>query len=247
MTLNPEGRSGRTVKKIKIKSNDPKNPLLRATLISYIIPDFGFEKKTLSFGKMKQGEVHRKTAKLITYYPEEAKIREIKCSAPWLSARVLKELAPGKYEIEVTAGEEIPAGRANETLTVFGTLENPDRARLRITGMVSGDIEINPAQVTFKLESPEIDDLPPEEIVLRGSPKRPFQIIDFEDQEGRLELELEILEEGSVYRLKAWLAEDLPEGERWLQGTIQVQTDAVSQKEILIPYRVVLLGLTRGK
>jgi len=207
--------------------------------------DFEFITPSLYFGKIGEGEKITKSAYLQVKDPAEIEILDIETGSPLISARKVgygeKEKNKRIYEIEVTIGPGLPVGQFLDTVTVHSNLARKPMTILRLTGIVSGAVEVTPPSLTFMVNTKETSGRSRTKTVYITNYVKdvPLEILEVIDQDDHVEFELDPTEVEEKFKLTVTLTEeDVPEGGN-LNGSIKIITNNPNYKELLVYYSAV--------
>lgn len=216
---------------------------MRLKVKAYILPDFDFEKRSLNLGRLRHGAGKTVTIKLL-HRDADTPLSRIETSGDGITARLIENEAPNETVLEISAAAELPIGRIEETVTAFRKRGRPNRAELRITGQVTGDIQASPRTLFLRADPDSLTNITGQITLTKGSAQI-FAVDSVSDEQGHLELSLTSLDEGRSWRIDAHLVARPDSAQRWLQGEISALTDSESQPEVRVPYRVMLMSRSR--
>jgi len=245
VTLNTGNKTGELNKTIRVTTNDPRRRTSTIKVKATIELDFEFVAPSLYFSKFSVDETITKSAFLQVKDPAKTKILDVVSLTPAISARKVGYGTQGNkthmFEIEVTIKPGMPIGQFLDTVIVHSNLIRKPTAILRITGTVSGAVEVNPPSLNFMVNSKETTGRNRTKYVYitNYQKKIPLEILDIIDQDDHLDFELEPTEEEGKFKLMVKLTEeDVPDGGN-LSGTFKIITNNPDFKEFTIVYSAV--------
>lgn len=212
---------------------------------AFIQVEFDFASGSLYFGSVPRNETVTKSAFIQILDPDRTEITDITTSSPYVEAKRLKDPPAGhegEVEIRVTMSPGLPPGRVNETVTVRSNLSSKPEARLRVSGVILGDVEVAPDALRFFYSESEgaENQLPPQKLeVVNRSTEAPLRILEVKDPQDRLELELEAIEDGRRYEVTATLKKEALGAQGVATGFILITTDNPEQREITVRYSII--------
>lgn len=199
----------------------------------------------LNFGRMSKDETVTKSAFLQILDPTRTEITDISTSSAYIEAKRLegtsKEGHEREVEIQVTITPGLAPGRINESIVAQSNLTSKPEARLRLTGVIVGDVEVKPDRLRFMYSEADSaqEQLPQQKLqIINLSAGTPLKILEVRDPQNMLELNLTTIEDGQRYELTATLRREAFSTQSGAPGTLLITTNNPEQREITIRYSV---------
>jgi archaellin len=242
VTFSTGSKSGQQTKTITVTSNDPDNKNSKLKVKALIEIAFGFSSRGLNFGTISMKDSATKSVFIEIKDPTTTQLTELVSSSPLIEVRQLPATADtsggSKIEVEIMLKPGHEPGKLNETITAKSNLEGKRESKLRISGTIQGDIELNPMAIRFnRVKDDEEKSTKSQTVhIVNKTPERDLNILAVEDPDGRLELELKTLQGGQRYELVATMnGENLGET-NYLKGKINISTDNPKQPTVTVDY-----------
>ncbi len=232
--LNVEFKSemaeGPIVRNLMVKSNDPDEPIKRLRIAANIVPRLPVKPNSVYFRKVRKSE--RPTASLEVGPSEVEEIRSVEVNST--SEHFTYQLhavgrKAGRYRLDVSVADDAPLGRNAGWIEFFLNGETEPCGRVRVTAYLVGDIEVEPARLTFRAERGTDTDL----ATVRLTSGTAFRVLDVRSDVPVLSTELIPVDKGKQYSVIARLSPDAPAGQ--VRGQITIRTDNAEQPEIVVP------------
>lgn len=162
--IDTTGRSGKQMKTVTVKSNDPKTPSVTLRVEMNIRKEIDLQPTSVNFGVIDLGKEGRQEVKLTNMGEKPLRVTGIDSNNERIKAVVVSPSIPNKpTESEPVVGEANPVtiavsvdasseiGNVNGQITIH--TDNPARPTLPlyVGGKFAGDIEVYPANVFFGL------------------------------------------------------------------------------------------------
>jgi hypothetical protein len=177
--------------------------------------------------------------------PGRTEIRDITTSSPYIEAKRLDNTSQpgheGEIEIQVTITPGLPPGRINETIVAQSNLTSKPEAKLRLSGIIVGDVEVTPDVLRFVYDESEgaQKQLPQQKLqIINRSTDISLRILKAQDLEDKLDLNLTTIEEGQRYELTATLRREALTTQGVISGALLITTNNPEQQEITVRYGV---------
>jgi hypothetical protein len=153
------GKRGLTPQHAYFWDAEPKT-LLVVTDITAVVRAVWTDPETIGLGNLSTNEPHKTKMYVMAAGLPDAKVTSVKCDANWLTltskpVETSKELksqsirAIDYYEIEWTGKEAKPGNLTSKVTFQVQTGEEEKSLEVSVTGYLSGDVEIVPAQIVF--------------------------------------------------------------------------------------------------
>lgn len=229
VTVTTAGRRGPLQKTVIVASNDPRNPTLTLTVKGQVEVIAGFRPQYLNLGRMLKGKTRVETVAVEAKDPANLVLSNVSSNDPRVKARLTKtESGLPALEVTVEAGDK--EGPLSAMVTADTNLEKPRQIVLRINGVVSLDLGVEPPRVFFREFKPgEEQSIDVRVQSLSGAP---FRILDVTDPQNAVE--------GKATRDgKDWIVTlSLNRAPEKTEGAVRIRTDRKDQPQLEVPYFV---------
>jgi|GEM_PF-866324 len=230
--LKSEMAEGPVVRSLMVKSNDPDEPIKKLKIEAKVVPRLPVKPKSVYFRKVRKSE--RPTASLEVGPPNVEGIRSVEVKST--TDQFTHKLQPvdgekGRYRLDVSIADDAALGRNAGWIEFFLNGETEPCARVRVTAYLVGDIEVEPARLTFRGVQGVETDLRPLRVM--SSTDRTFRVLGVNTDVPVLKTELVPIEKGKQYSVIARLSPDAAAGQ--VRGKITIRTDNAEQPEIVVP------------
>lgn len=246
VTFKTGRRKGRQRKEVKVTSNDPVNQTVTLSIIALVEVEFDFEPHLVDMGKIKKGDTAVSRASILIENPEKTKLVDISTSSSLVTARIVEDEPsksdPHRIEVEVTVLPGPKPGRINETVTAHFNEISQLTATLKITGEITGDVEVTPEILYFNLyRARGVSDQDAQRVkIINKSANRKLHILGVKDPGDRLNLDLTTVEDGVRFVLTAKPKPEVLERDGRVGGSIIIWTDNPEENEIKLRYSLVI-------
>lgn len=229
VAVNTQGRRGALDKTVVVASNDPKTPRLTLKVAGQVEVIAGFSPHYLNLGRMLKGSKRTEVVPIVAKEPGKVRIGEVTANDPRVTARLVEGRA-GEPAVEVTIEAGDQEGPLGAMVTAKTNLDSPKEIVLRLNGIVSGDIGVEPPRVFFR----DFAEDKPQGLDLRVSALsgKPFRVLGVEDAQRAVRGDAK--QDGASWIVALSLVRK-PDAEN---GTIRVRTDRKDQPVLEVPYRV---------
>lgn len=224
-------RGGTRKKTITVTTNDPEQKRIKLKVSADVQVILTTKPNRINFGRLRKGtKSEPKYVSLIGTDKNTVKITSIKSKNKFLEV----ETNPAGYEkdlgkqIKVSVLSGMNVGRFRERIIIHTDHEKVKQLTLYAYGEVVGNIMVKPNYLSFGIlkegKSPE------KTIILKSTSDSLFKVLDVKSTIPELETELEIVQEGQEYKVKARVKEvfDNP----LLRGKVIITTDDPEQENI---------------
>lgn len=231
------GTYSRTIRKpVRVRSNDPEEPLKTLYVKATVVPRLILKPQLLHL----KG-VHRKegATKSIIVKPSEnedvSSIRVKFVGSRSFSAKLERvSVVENEYRVSVSVRKNLPIGRVSGKMEFYINEETEPCARLRaLSATIVGDITVSPNRLVFRTKLESDDEIKP--ITLTSTASEPLQILSVKSDVPGLKVEASPVEEGKSVTIVGRLAPDAQRGS--MRGNITVRTNNADQSEITVPVR----------
>ena len=157
-------RSGRQIKTVTVKTDDPAQNTYQVKLEGEIVSRLNLEPRLVNLGQVRQGESASESVFLYDMTEEGVDIQSIDLPQKGLKVELMNPvshteeklgLQGKKYEIKVTATDELPLGQISTAMIVRTSSRTNPQVTARVMGTVVGDLTFSPNQVYFGILEPE--------------------------------------------------------------------------------------------
>jgi hypothetical protein len=197
-------------------------------------------------GVIEKGASSTKTTFLLIKDINKTKFTDLKSSSEYVKVKSFDAIKndDGTYKIpiDVTVLPGIAPGKFRETITAYSDDSVHKQASLRIIGSRLGNVIVMPEQIRlFTYDSLDSKNITAQKFTMKNDlAGRSLEIMDINDQDKRLDISVDTLEEGSVYELTATLKEEfITTNKGSHSGFIVVQTNDPEQTEIKVRYQII--------
>lgn len=244
-TLNTKGMRGPVARTVRVFTNDPRNPqidlVIKADVRAYVDASPGYARFLAVRG---QGA---DPVRQIIYSDEPGNlaVTDVTSPYPFISARAYEageqeRLAgrPGRqWVVEVTLADNAPEGGFADFLEL--ELDHPrlDSMRIPVSGFIQPVVAVLPRVADFgrkELSAPHTAIL---EVKNLGEPA--VRLGEAQSDVNGLSSELEVVDEGRLFRLRLTLDPAMPKGD--FAGTLTIPTSSPLQPEVRIDLRGTIL------
>jgi len=241
--LDTTHRSGKQVKTIHVKSNDPKNPDTTLRFEATIQKQVDVQPPSVHFAGLDLGETGKQELKITNLTDKPMKVLGIDSSdeervkvallSPLAeegkegeSAPVMGEDQPVLAEVTVEPRQEM--GSFNAMVTILTDSPAKPKIQVSVYGRVSGDLEVYPANLFFGV----VRDAAPttRTVTISSRSGLPFKITKLETEGVPLKVSQEPLESKEGYRLKVGIDGELETLRN--SGKIHLETTHPKQKDV---------------
>jgi hypothetical protein len=232
-TLSLKGRKGKLSKVIRVKSNDPKDPLFQLSLTGTVFAPIDVDPTLVNFGTIADDDPHSRTVSIAATEPGLT-FRLVDVESSTDSVRLATEtLEDGKrYKLTVSTVPGLDPGRILGTITVQTDHPVYTSQEIRITGDLLGDYRVSPPSILLPPVSAHVSEPLARQFTVGPGRRDRFKILTVEPPSEQIGYQLEELGP-SFYRVRLSIA-------NWegLHGKhLAIITDAPGEKRLEIPIR----------
>jgi len=235
VTFTAGSTPGKTRKTVTFRTNDPEAATATIEICGEVIARLIAEPKALRFGNVPLGE--GRTIELDIrrgeHEPEWDSLRVVSNTMPVTVEPMRRsEDAPDRWPYRVTLNKDVPRGRIFGYIEVFVNDETRPAARLTVSGIVLGRINVTPRVVSVYTRTGAAPATG--RVVLSHQTDQPFNIVGLRCDVPYIVWELDAMQGRARYEIRLRLKDDAPLG-RLLRGDIVVTTNEPREREIRIP------------
>lgn len=166
-TFDTTGFKGSKRKRIRIYTNDPKNPVASLIFEGRVFRDVEIDPPRIYFGKIKRGHAPEKTIKLIVEAKEKVKIIEIQSRSEFVTVDPVSTAEEDQSYV-VKLSDKIPFGIFRSHLTVRTTSSKSPIINVPVFARVQGDLVTEPQDISFGLQAGPLEKDPQRTFILRN-------------------------------------------------------------------------------
>lgn len=142
VTYHPKGGEGVRTKRIKVRSNDPDEPLIELRITGLVRPVLSVTPRSLLFGDVPRGEERKGELTILPVGNISLGSVEVKSSTRWLAAEVI-ETAEGEkkgFRVLVTLETDAPPGDLSETIELEADVGEKKLVKVPVHAKIVGEI-----------------------------------------------------------------------------------------------------------
>ena len=232
VTFDTHFQKGHRERTITVYSNDPANPNLLMTLQGNVEVEVEAAPADVMFGKVHQGtEATRevlisdlaKGSKGFNVGPLSNSSANIK-----VASESRKDGKPGAI-LKVTLLKSMPIGQFDDSIDV---VNNRKPIQVHVSGIVTGDLTLNPAQVSFGI-------VPSKQSVVRilrltNEGSHAVNVLGVSSTDQSVIASVEPVRPGKEYKITVELRKNTPDGQ--LRGSLAIRTDDAGQSTLSVPF-----------
>jgi hypothetical protein len=230
-------QKGHQVRTILAYTNDPDNPTIAMTIQGNVKQQVSATPPQLDFGSIKQGTGATKevTVNDLVGGGKDFKVGPIDNS----NKNIKVEQMPGAgTDLKVTLLPSMPTGPFDDTIRIT---TNRIPTQIDVFGTVSGDLSLDPAQVSFGIVKTGQDAI--RILKLNNSSAQPVKVLGITSTDPAVTASAEPVSPGKEYKITVMLRRGAAEGQ--LRGDLAIQTDDPKQGKIDVPFYAIV-GAFRG-
>jgi len=236
VTFDTHFQKGHAVRTIVASTNDPDNSQVVMTLQGVVKKQVEAQPGQVSFGDVKRGTELTKEVLVNDLNPARGAFSVGPVSNSNSSIKVEQEKRPdGKPGalLKVSLLKTMPVGPFDDSIKITN---NRVPLQVDVFGTVTGDLNIDPAQVSFGL-------VPHGEDVVRifklsNQGPHPVKVLDVASSSPAVEAVAEPVAAGKEYRVTVTLRRGTPDGQ--LRGNLTIKTDDPEQATLNVPFYAIV-------
>jgi Protein of unknown function (DUF1573) len=222
---------GHSLSVVTLTTNDPVHPALQLKIQGVIQPQVVAQPIDVQFGRIRKGiGASREVVVSDTTGGGGFAVSSVKNESPYIKVTQAPH-SNGKQEVilHVALLPTMPPGPISDTLKIE-TSRAP--VRVAVLGVVTGDLLVNPDQVSFGI-------LPHHEgaeriVRLTNQGKRAINVLGVDSTNHSVYARVDPVTPGKDYKLRIALRPNTPDGQ--IRGALTVRTDDPQQATLTIPY-----------
>jgi hypothetical protein len=229
-------QKGHAVRTIVATTNDPDNPQVVMTLQGVVKKQVEAQPNEVSFGDVKRGTEDTKEILVNDLNPARGAFSVGPVSNSNSSIKVEQDKRPdGKPGalIKVSLLKTMPVGPFDDTVKITN---NRVPLQVDVFGNVTGDLNIDPAQVSFGLVPHGQDVVRIFKLSNQGP--HPVKVLDVASSSPAVEATAEPVAAGKEYRVTVTLKHGTPDGQ--LRGNLTIKTDDPEQATLSVPFYAIV-------
>jgi Protein of unknown function (DUF1573)/Flagellar-associated PapD-like len=229
-------QKGHRDKTITVMTNDPGSPTVQLTLQGNVKVEVEATPEEASFGKVRQGTEETMDV-TITDLAKDAKtfrVSKVTNTSPYIrvTQEPRKDGKPGVM-LKVALLKTMPVGQFHDSIEV---MNNRTTINVPVFGQVTGDLTLDPAQVSFGIVSGRDDVV--RILRLTNSGNRAVNVLGVTSTNNSVVARVEPIKAGREYKITAILRRNTPQGQ--LRGAIAIRTDDPKQSTLTVPFYAIV-------
>jgi hypothetical protein len=229
-------QKGHQVRTIIAYTNDPSNPQLAMTMQGIVKQQVTSNPPQLDFGSIKQGTGTSKDVTIVDLLGGNPKF----VMGPISNSNGNIKVEQGKQptDLKVTLLPSMPTGPFDDTIKVT---TNRVPLQIDVFGTVSGDLSLDPAQVSFGLVKSGQDAVRILKLSNQGSSA--VKVLGISSTDPAVSAAAEPITPGKEYKITVTMRRGVPDGQ--LRGQLAIKTDDPKQTSIEVPFYAIV-GAFKG-
>ncbi len=222
---------GHSLSVVTLATNDPQNPQVELKIEGVIKAQVTAQPEDLDFGKVHHGTAASRDVVLNDLVGGGPfALTSVKNSSPYIkvTSAARTDGKPGAL-LHVALSPAMPPGPISDTIQIA---TNRAPLRVAILGVVTGDLTVEPAQVSFGI-------LPHHQgairiIRLTNAGQRTINVLGVESTNHSVEARVDPITPGKEYKVTLALLPNTPDGQ--IRGALTIKTDDPQQTTLTVPY-----------
>ena len=231
---------GHSLSVITVATNDPRNPGLELKIEGVIKPQLAADPVAVDFGRVRHGTAASRQVVIDDLTGGKGfALKSVKNSSPYIKVTeaARRDGKPGAL-LAVALSPAMPPGPISDTIRIDTSLAP---LRVAILGVVTGDLTIEPPQVSFGI-------LPHHQgatriIRLTNQGDRTVKVLGVESTNHSVLARVEPVTPGKEYKVTLALQPGTPDGQ--IRGALTIRTDDPRQTTLTVPFYGIV-GSFRG-
>ncbi|WP_304827087.1 DUF1573 domain-containing protein [Candidatus Binatus sp.] len=229
-------QKGHQVRTITASTNDPNNPQVPMTMQGTVKQQVAATPAEVAFGSVRKGAEATREIVIDDLVGGSTAFKVGPVSNSSSSIKVVQEKRtdgkPGAM-LKITLLKTMPVGTFDDSIKVT---TNRVPLNVDVFGTVSGDLNIDPAQVSFGIV-PRGQDIV-RIIKLSNEGSRNVKVLDVSSSTPTVVASAEPVKSGKEYKLTVTLKRGTPEGQ--LHGNLTIKTDDPEQSTLAVPFYAIV-------
>lgn len=229
-------QKGHQVRTIIAYTNDPNNPNATMTMQGNVKQQVASTPPQVDFGSVKQGTAATKEVEINDLVGGNPKFEVGQISNSSNSIKVEQIPAPaGKAatQLKISLLPSMPTGPFDDTVKVT---TNRVPLMIDVFGTVTGDLSLDPAQISFGIVKSGQDAT--RILKLSNQGDRDVKVLDITSSDPSVSANAEPIKPGKEYKITVMLRRGVPDGQ--LRGQLAIKTDDPKQTSIEIPFYAIV-------
>jgi len=229
-------QKGHQERTITVSTNDPDNPQLAMTIQGIVKKQVEAMPEFIGFGEVKRGTEETRDLLVSDLNPARGAFSVGPVSNSNSSIKVVQEKRPdGKPGalLKVSLLKTMPVGPFDDTVKITN---NRVPLQVDLFGTVTGDLNIDPAQVSFGIV-PRGQDIVRIFKLSNQGPK-PIKVLDVASSSPAVGAVAEPVTPGKEYKVTVTLRHGTPDGQ--LRGNLTIKTDDPDQATLNVPFYAIV-------
>lgn len=235
VTFDTRSQKGHKVRTISVFTNDPQSPSSVVTLQGNVKVQVEAEPSEINFDKVKLGgEASREVTITDLNGGKDFKVGPVTNSSPFIKVtQVPRKDGKQGAMVEVALVKGMPIGQFDDTVNI---MTNRQPIQVHIFGQITGDLNLDPAQVSFGIVAHAQSVVRYLKLSNQGS--KPVQITGITTTNPSVAAKFEPVTPGKEYKITVELRRNTPDGQ--LSGQVAIHTDDVEQPTLTVPFYAIL-------
>src|SRR5215469_10003835 len=229
-------QKGHQVRAITVYTNDPDNPQVAMTMQGIVKKQVEAVPGEVSFGDVKRGAEETRELVVNDLNPGRGGFSVGPVSNSNSSIKVVQEKRtdgkPGAM-LKVSLLKTMPVGPFDDTIKIT---TNRVPLQVDVFGTVAGDLNVDPAQVSFGIV-PRGQDIV-RIFKLSNQGRKPVKVLDVASSSPAVGAVAEAVTPGKEYRVTVTLRHGTPDGQ--LRGSLTIKTDDPDQATLNVPFYAIV-------
>lgn len=229
-------QKGHRDKTVSVMTNDPDSPAVSLTLQGDVKVEVEATPEEVGFGKVRQGTEETREVMIsdLVKNAKDFRVSKVVNTNPGIkvSQELRKDGQPGTV-LKVALSKTMPVGTFHDSIEVDNS-----RATINVPvfGQVTGDLTLDPEQVSFGIVSGRDDVV--RILRLTNSGDRAVNVLGVTSSNNSVAARVDPLKPGREYKITAVLRRNTPQGQ--LRGDLAIQTDDPRQSTLRVPFYAIV-------
>ncbi len=231
VTFDTHFQKGHRERTITVYTNDPATPNALMTLQGNVEVEVEATPADVMFGKVHQGVAMTKEV-VISDLVKNAKgfsVGPLSNTSPNIKVSSVPRKDGKSATLTVTLLKSMPIGQFDDSIDV---VNNRHPIQVHVSGIVTGDLTLNPAQVSFGI-------VPSKQSVVRilrltNEGSHAVNVLGVSSTDQSVIASVEPVRPGKEYKITVELRKNTPDGQ--LRGSLAIRTDDAGQSTLSVPF-----------
>jgi hypothetical protein len=234
VTFKTAGKKGDQAKRITVRSNDPKNPIVTLTIKGKVKVELDVTPDTIFFGQIKKNQGLQREIKIMPSNQKDFKIESIKSSSEFITTTMdkYKEAEMTGYKVMVNLSEKMKPGSVSESITINTNNTKKPQIKISISGRILGDIVVTPTSLSFVSSAMDVKNI--RRLVVVNDGPTPMKIEKVIIDKPEFSYEIKEVTEGKQIEIEVTFKPTTKTDPR-ISTPLKIITNNPDQKEIDIP------------